>query len=442
MSGAAGAAWRIDPYRRHELRYWDGRVWTDHVSDLGVLGHDPVFPVQSDAGDRFLTARSGRRWSRRRPSGAARPTGGRPGRPGRLPVAGWAAAGFFAVVAVAVIAGIAGSRPANLASRASAATSTPIAPRVAKVTLEAAGGAAHAGDGTALAALDSLPVKGRGAAGGHRADFGQAWADVDRNGCDTRNDVLRRDLTSARFGTGGCRVLTGVLHDPYTGKTLAFVRGAAMSSMVQIDHVVALNDAWQTGAAQLSLTRRTALANDPLNLIAVSGSINDSKGAGDAATWLPPNKAFRCTYVSRQVAVKAGYGLWVTSAERDAIRRVLLGCAGQALPTSASVGPPSITRDAAPSSTHPAAMVPMVPAAPPAPAAPPVANNSSSNNAQVFANCAALNVVYPHGVGRSGASDHTASGSNPVTDFVVDDQLYAANPGRHGDQDGVACEKH
>jgi hypothetical protein len=190
--------------------------------------------------------------------------------------------------------------------------------------------------GPALAALATLAVKGRAPRTGYdRALFGQAWADVDHNGCDTRNDVLQRDLTveELKAGTKNCIVLSGTLRDPYSGTTIAFVRGQSTSAKVQIDHVVALSDAWQKGAQQLSTSRRTALANDGLNLLAVDGITNQRKSDGDAATWLPPNKSYRCSYAARQIAVKAGYGLWVTAAERDALRRVLATCPSQKLPT-------------------------------------------------------------------------------------------------------------
>ena len=129
-------------------------------------------------------------------------------------------------------------------------------------------------------------------------------------------------------------MLRGTLHDPYTSTTIAFLRGQSTSSRVQIDHVVALSDAWQKGAQQLSYERRTAFANDPLNLLAVDGPTNQRKGDGDAATWLPPQRAYRCAYVARQVAVKQRYRLWVTAAEREAITRVLRSCPGQALPVA------------------------------------------------------------------------------------------------------------
>jgi hypothetical protein len=187
--------------------------------------------------------------------------------------------------------------------------------------------------GTALAALATLAVKGRAPKTGYsRTQFGEAWADVDHNGCDTRDDILRRDLTQLRFrvSTHGCVATAGLLAEPYTGHTIMFTKAEA--SKVQIDHLVALSDAWQTGAQQLSKTDRLALANDPLELLAVDGPANQAKGDGDAATWLPPRKAFRCTYVSRQVAVKVRYHLWVTPAERSAMARVLAGCPDLALP--------------------------------------------------------------------------------------------------------------
>ena len=165
---------------------------------------------------------------------------------------------------------------------------------------------------TASSVLSSLPVKGRaGKTGYSRSQFGQAWADVDRNGCDTRNDMLKRDLTNIEFKvkTRDCVVLSGVLLDRYSGETINFVRGNVTSMEVQIDHVVALSNAWQTGAFKLTLMQRTAFANDPMNLFAVKGRLNSQKGDGDAATWLPPLKSFRCTYVAQQIAVKAKYSL-------------------------------------------------------------------------------------------------------------------------------------
>ena len=191
--------------------------------------------------------------------------------------------------------------------------------------------------GTAMSALDSLAVKGRAAKTGYaRAAFGPAWADLDRNGCDTRNDVLRRDLSTyvLKAGTRGCLVLRGTLRDPYTGKMISFVRGPGTSTAVQVDHVVALSDAWQKGAGRWSAPVRARFANDSLNLLAVDGPTNGRKSDADAATWLPPAKAYRCAFVARQVAVKVKYGLWMTAAEKAATARVLTGCQGQKLPVA------------------------------------------------------------------------------------------------------------
>ena len=195
--------------------------------------------------------------------------------------------------------------------------------------------------GTAAAALATLPVKGRAPMTGYdRDEFGPAWLDADRNGCDTRNDVLRAFLTqlSVEAGTHGCVVLSGDLADSYTGQPIHFVKGDG--TLVDIDHVVALGNAWVTGAYRWSIRERAALANDPLNLLPVDASANRQKGDGDAATWLPANKPYRCAYVARQVTVKAKYGLWVTAPERAAMDRVLATCPGQ--PLVADSGAPTI----------------------------------------------------------------------------------------------------
>lgn len=182
-----------------------------------------------------------------------------------------------------------------------------------------------------ITSLNSLEVKGRAAKSGYtRAQFSH-WSDPDRNGCDARNDILKRDLSKILFkvGTRDCKVLSGNLQDSFSGKVLIFSSG---KSTVDIDHIVALSNAWQTGAAYFDKKKREALANDPLNLLAVDAKLNRQKGDADAATWLPPNKAFRCDYVARQVAVKVKYALWVTEAEKNAIGKILAKCPNQKLP--------------------------------------------------------------------------------------------------------------
>lgn len=179
-------------------------------------------------------------------------------------------------------------------------------------------------------ALQKLLVKGRAPKTDYsREQFGAGWVSV--NGCDTRNIILHRDLINSEVDQN-CNVINGILHDPYTAKTITFVRGSGTSTDVQIDHVVALSDAWQKGAQQLTKDQRVTFANDPLELLAVDGPANQQKSDGDAATWLPSNKPFRCQYVARQIAVKQKYNLWLTLAEKNAIISILSNCPLQGLP--------------------------------------------------------------------------------------------------------------
>lgn len=274
--------------------------------------------------------------------------------------------------------------------------------------------------GTALAALESLEVKGRAPKTGYaRSEFGPNWADVDRNGCDTRNDILARDLRDVTYreGTHDCVVLSGVLDEPYTATEIHFVRGQDTSTDVHIDHVVALSDAWQKGAQQLSEEERTAFANDPLNLLAVDGPANMQKGDGDAATWLPANRAFRCDYVSRQIAVKARYDLWVTQAEKDAKARVLDDCPGQELPTdetAVEVYPVDTTATQIPTVTATTSLAPA-----PAPAPDPQIQQAGGTDPR-FPTC----------------KKAKASGYGPYVQGI--DPEYAWY--RDADRDGTVCE--
>lgn len=184
----------------------------------------------------------------------------------------------------------------------------------------------------AVTGLERLPVKGRASQTGYsREQFGGDW--LVENGCDTRNIILNRDLKNVELNDD-CQVVSGDLTDPYTGKFIQFRRGSKSSAEVQIDHVVALSDAWQKGAAELSPSRREELSNDPLELLAVSASANQQKSGSDAASWLPTFKPFRCQYIARQIAVKLKYELWVTVAEQMAMRGVLTTCPGQTLPVN------------------------------------------------------------------------------------------------------------
>jgi hypothetical protein len=185
---------------------------------------------------------------------------------------------------------------------------------------------------TSIIALAKLKVRPLGSQSGYDRDyFSDGWGDI--GSCDLRNYILNRDLTNITWrADANCLVATGTLKDPYTGKVIRFVRGVKTSMAVQIDHVVALSNAWKTGAASASATTRYNIANDPLNLLAVDGPTNGSKSDSDASQWLPPNRAYHCAYVSRQVAVKVKYKLWVTTAEKTAMTKVLRTCPTFKLP--------------------------------------------------------------------------------------------------------------
>jgi uncharacterized protein DUF1524/excalibur calcium-binding domain-containing protein len=274
----------------------------------------------------------------------------------------------------------------------------------------------------ALPAVSLLQVKGRAPMTGYaREQFGEGWVDVNRNGCDTRDDILRRDLHLRRVrpGTRGCVIARGVLADPYTRRLIRYARGGG--SEVDVDHVVALGDAWQKGAQRWPFAKRVAFANDPLNLLAVSASANRRKGDGDAATWLPANKSFRCAYVARQVEVKRKYGLSVTVGERNAMLRVLRACPAVLLP--------------------PAGRSPVI--SPVGGSRPPSANRrpakpAKTGGVRVFRNCAAVRRVYPHGVAKNFRVIRMANGLTGRP--FVGPKLYAANRRSDRDDDGIACE--
>jgi hypothetical protein len=273
--------------------------------------------------------------------------------------------------------------------------SLPVALLLAVAFPAHAGAQVHASRRSALAAVGQLVVKGRAPMTGYdRSRFGDAWVDVNGNGCDTRDDILRRDLRrrDIRPGTHGCVVTSGTLADPYSGTLIRYVRG---HSRVDIDHVVALGDAWQMGAARWSAGERVDFANDPLELLAVSASANRQKGDADAASWLPHQKRFRCDYVARQVAVKLKYRLAATASEQVAMRRVLDTCPSLPLP-GGGLTPISFVVHAPATPTH-------------------------ASGARHFASCAAAR----------------AAGVTPIRRGT---KLYAANRGLDRDGDGIACE--
>ncbi|MFI7481472.1 excalibur calcium-binding domain-containing protein [Kocuria sp. M1R5S2] len=254
----------------------------------------------------------------------------------------------------------------------------------------------------AFLALEDLPVAASGTMSDYDRDglFG-GWIDADGDCEDTRNEVLARDLTGIT-SADGCTVATGTLADPYTGRTVDFVRGVATSGDVQVDHVVSLGNAWVTGARGLSQADRVALANDPLNLLAVDGPTNGSKSDKDASQWLPPDEAFACEMVAVQIAVKTRYDLWVTAPEKNAMAEVLSTCPGQELPTGTPFGE-----------------IPGGSVAQPAPAEPAPGTVAPAPTEVYYANC----------------TEARAAGAAP---------LYVGDPGYREamdrDRDGVACE--
>ena len=179
-------------------------------------------------------------------------------------------------------------------------------------------------DKLATTVLEKLEIKGRAPKTGYaRTEFYNNWPNVD--GCSLRQIIIKREVGDNAV-MDGCDVVGGTFTEPYTGSTMTFYQKSDFSKKIQIDHIVALSDAWQKGAQYKSKDDRYKIATDPLNLIAADSSANQQKSDGDAATWLPPNKAFRCQYVARQVSVKYKSGLWVTQAEHDAIANILQSC--------------------------------------------------------------------------------------------------------------------
>ncbi len=181
--------------------------------------------------------------------------------------------------------------------------------------------------------LEKLEVKGRAPKTGYsREEFYTNWPNV--NGCSLRQVIIKREFGETAV-LDGCNVISGEFREPYTGEDKTFTEKSQISKGIQIDHVVALSDAWQKGAQNLTADERYELATDPLNLLAVDASANQAKSDGDAATWLPKNKSFRCQYVARQITVKFKYHLWVSEPEKEAMQGILEGCPGQKIPEGA-----------------------------------------------------------------------------------------------------------
>ncbi|KAB8290937.1 HNH endonuclease family protein [Bifidobacterium avesanii] len=245
----------------------------------------------------------------------------RPRRNARYRRAAWGSSPLERVLILVVAAVIAGVTAGVLLPR--------VSPGVGEVT------GAYTAVGDAATTLDTLAVvdNPKPASQYDRDAFGFRKTDDDGDGCDVREAVLKRDMTDVTYTkAGGCKVKTGVLDDPYTGATIHFTRGVKTSTAVQIDHVVALENAWKSGASTWDTARRYQFGNDMYNLLAVDGPANEDKGSASADAWLPENRAYQCPYVARQIGVKAKYGLSVTSEEKRAMKGVLHNCPGEGVP--------------------------------------------------------------------------------------------------------------
>lgn len=203
-----------------------------------------------------------------------------------------------------------------------------------EVAAQAAGDPPTVEPGTdVLAGIAVVPTRIRGF-DYHRAAFGDAWDDFNdapggRNGCDTRNDILNRDLVDTTLvAIKRCpnAVATGTLHDPYTNAVVSFVRGNQTGASVQIDHIVPLALAWDLGARGWDDAKRKRFANDPANLLAVAGKANQDKGDGEPAVWMPPNVAFHCQYAMQFIEVLRGYQLPVDEPSVPALRAAAATC--------------------------------------------------------------------------------------------------------------------
>ena len=392
----AGARWFKQDDGR--LRYWDGARWTQHFCD----------PTSVPAGwyhrnDGLFVYWDGRRWSAvasktgPRSQVSRKANGSAP--PFRLPLAAVAASVLVAVLLVLY--------PRPVSGPSTAPQPTPPADTEASTPKDPASTPGQtprtkpSPDSEAAAALAGLAVKGRAPKTGYDRDAFGYGTDLDGNGCDTREDILARDLTDRYVVAGNeCETASGTLKDPYSSQVIDYRPG---DGRVEIDHVVALGNAWVTGADRWPEDKRVRFANDPLNLLATDASLNAQKSDSDAASWVPKRSA-RCIYLARQIAVKVKYQLWVTPPERDALGAHLARCPEQGLPADVELEP-----------TTPLGTDEPAPIDPPGPPTDP-----GQGGSEPYANCA----------------EAEAAGAAPV---------YEGDPG-YGphldrDHDGIGCDK-
>ena len=174
--------------------------------------------------------------------------------------------------------------------------------------------------GSALALLQTVRVENEYQVGYDRALF-EHWRDIDGDGCDSRDQVLKRDSISLpQVDPVNCNVIAGDWVSPYDGAKWT------NPSDIDIDHVIALKEAWDSGAWAWSAAQRKAFANDTSDsrtLLAVTDSVNQSKSDKDPSNWLPPLQSYTCTYLGNWIAVKVRWSLSMDSSEFGRIKNLL-----------------------------------------------------------------------------------------------------------------------
>lgn len=162
----------------------------------------------------------------------------------------------------------------------------------------------------------------------------------------TRDLVLERDMSNVTYNSRG-NVNTGILLEPYTGKTIHFQRGQSNKTEggsasnrdggIQIDHVVAYAEAYRSGLDKLDFQQRDTYYNDPDVLLVSQAEANNVKKDGTIAEWKPSNQAFQCDYASLQIGIKAKYGLMVDQKEHDKLAQVLASCPTETIISTSQV---------------------------------------------------------------------------------------------------------
>ena len=235
--------------------------------------------------------------------------------------------GLAGLLALVVIAGIASPENATQetpsSSRTQTAEPTESAQSAEPTPAPAQPAATTAPQDGELAALLTQLVIEDELPSGYDRDLFRHWVDADRDGCDARREVLILEAVVAPTVGEGCSLSGGSWYSAFDGVT------TNDPSLFDIDHMVPLKEAWDSGAHAWDSDRRRAFANDldlPQALLAVSRSSNRSKGADDPAEWLPPLVSYHCQYIEDWMVVKIKWELSVDAREFSALRSIASGC--------------------------------------------------------------------------------------------------------------------